>query len=95
MIGGALVLKATYNNRPLLVMYTIERAYESFSSMTQLGDSLPARLQEQFERPHPDLPRPTNPKATFDHMAWALVSVSQLDAIHSLNSIEARLNNGA
>jgi len=33
LIGGALVLKATFRKRPLLVMYTIERAYESFSSM--------------------------------------------------------------
>jgi hypothetical protein len=92
LIGGALVLKATYNNRPLLVMYTIERAYESFSSMTQLGDSLPARLQEQLKGRTLTW-RLYEPQGNiFDHMAWALVS-SQLDAIHSLNSIEARLNN--
>ena len=88
LIGGALVLKATFRTRPLLVMYTIERGYESFGSMEELGDSLPPRLAEQpFGR---DLSwRLYEPEGNiFDHMAWALVS-SQLDAISSLQFIEA------
>lgn len=88
LIGGALVLKATYRKRQLLVMYTIERAYESFSSMDELGNSLPARLEEQ--RAGRDLTwRLYEPEGNvFDHMAWALVS-SQMDAINSLQFIEA------
>ncbi|MVV47469.1 hypothetical protein EJA72_04250 [Pseudomonas sp. PB120] len=87
LIGGALVLKATYRQRSLLVMYTIERAYESFSSMEELGNSLPERLQEladnraltwRLYEPHGNI---------FDHMAWALVS-SQLDAINELRILE-------
>lgn len=88
LIGGALVLKATLGKRQLLVMYTIERAYESFSSMEELANSLPARLEEQrsgraltwrFYEPEGNI---------FDHMAWALVS-SQMDAIDSLRFIDA------
>lgn len=88
LIGGALVLKASHRKRQLLVMYTIERAYESFSSMEELGNSLTARLEEQrsgraltwrFYEPEGNI---------FDHMAWALVS-SQMDAIDSLRFIEA------
>jgi len=88
LISGALVLKATFRKRPLLVMYTIERAYESFSSMEELGNSLPARLAEQ--RSGRDLTwRFYEPEGNiFDHMAWALVS-SQMDAIDSLRFIEA------
>ena len=87
LIGGALVLKATCRERELLVMYTIERGYESFSSMEQLGNSLPARLEESLEGRtltwrlfEPD-------GNVFDHMAWALVS-SQLDAIAIIGSLE-------
>jgi hypothetical protein len=88
LIGGALVLKATYRKRQLLVMYTIERAYESFSSLEELGNSLPARLEEQ--RSGRGLTwRLYEPEGNiFDHMAWALVS-SQLDAINSLQFLEA------
>ncbi|EJM20834.1 hypothetical protein PMI21_00765 [Pseudomonas sp. GM18] len=87
LIGGALVLKATYRKRQLLVMYTIERAYESFSSLEELGNLLPARLEEQ--RSGRDLTwRLYEPQGNvFDHMAWALVS-SQLDAINSLQFLE-------
>ncbi|MDR6914594.1 tetratricopeptide (TPR) repeat protein [Pseudomonas sp. 3296] len=88
LIGGALVLKATYRKRQLLVMYTIERAYESFSSMEELGNSLPPRLEEQ--QSGRDLTwRLYEPEGNvFDYMAWALIS-SQIDAIDSLRFIEA------
>ncbi|MHC8389285.1 dermonecrotic toxin domain-containing protein [Pseudomonas sp. MDT2-39-1] len=88
LIGGALVLKATYRKRELLVMYTIERAYESFSSLEELGSSLPARLEEQ-QSGRGLTWRLYEPEGNvFDHMAWALVS-SQLDAINSLQFLEA------
>ncbi|ALI01381.1 hypothetical protein C1Y08_04085 [Pseudomonas sp. FW306-02-F02-AA] len=88
LVGGALVLKATYRKRELIVMYTIERAYESFDSMEQLGNSLPARLEDQLAGR--DLKwRLYEPDGNiFDHMAWALVS-SQLDAIDALRFLEA------
>lgn len=88
LIGGALVLKATYRKRQLLVMYTIERAYESFSSLEELGNSLPARLEEQLSGSGLTW-RLYEPEGNvFDHMAWALVS-SQMDAINSLQFLEA------
>ncbi|MHC8346872.1 dermonecrotic toxin domain-containing protein [Pseudomonas sp. RT6P73] len=88
LIGGALVIKATYRERQLLVMYTIERAYESFSSLVELGNSLPARLEEQLSG-HGLTWRLYEPEGNvFDHMAWALVS-SQMDAINSLQFLEA------
>jgi hypothetical protein len=88
LIGGALVLKATYRQRELMVMYTIERGYESFSSMEQLGTSLPARLEEQLAGRALTW-RLFEPEGNvFDHMAWALVS-SQLDAIDSMRYLEA------
>ncbi|MHC8317035.1 dermonecrotic toxin domain-containing protein [Pseudomonas sp. LB3P31] len=87
LIGGALVLKATYRKRPLLVMYTIERAYESFSSMEELGNSLPERLEDLPEE-HALTWRLHEPEGNiFDHMAWALVS-SQLDAINALQFLD-------
>lgn len=83
LIGGALVLKATARQRDLLVMFTIERGFESFSSMAQLGASLPSRLAE----PLAGLTlkwRLYEPQGNvFDHMAWALIA-SQLDDIASL-----------
>lgn len=88
LVGGALVLRATCGERELLVMYTIERGYESFTSMTQLGDSLPARLEEdlaghalRWQLFEPD-------GNVFDHVAWALVA-SQLDAINFMASPDA------
>lgn len=88
LIGGALVLRATSGKRELLVMYTIERGYESFASIEQLGDSLPARLDDpptgralRWQLFEPD-------GNVFDHMAWALVT-SQLDAIDSMRSLDA------
>ncbi|MET0777033.1 MAG: DUF6543 domain-containing protein [Pseudomonas mandelii] len=88
LIGGVLVLKATYRKRQLLVMYTIERAFESFSSMEELGNSLPPRVDEQ--QSGRDLTwRLYEPEGNvFDYMAWALIS-SQIDAIDSLRFTEA------
>lgn len=83
VIGGALVLKATYRQRELLTMYTIERGYESFSSMTQLGQTLLARINDLLQGDDLDW-RLYEPEGNiFDYMAWALVS-AQLDAIDLL-----------
>ena len=91
LIAGALVLKATFRERELLTMYTIERGYESFRSMAQLGESLPTRLGDQLQGRAMKW-RLYEPQGNiFDHMAWALVS-SQLDAIDSLRFLEAPLD---
>jgi hypothetical protein len=87
LIGGALVLKATYRQRELLVLYTIEGGYESFSSMAQLGDLLPARLGAQLAGRTPKWRLYEPDGNIFDHMAWALVS-SQLDAIDTLRFLD-------
>ena len=88
MVGGALVLKATYLKRQLITLYTIERGYESFSSMDALGSSLPERLElvpkgssMEWRLFEPD-------GNVLDHMAWALVS-SQIDNIGALKNAES------
>lgn len=88
MVGGALVIKATYLQRQLVIMYTIERGYESFSSLENLGSSLPERLEQvptgsslEWRLFEPD-------GNVFDHMAFALVS-SQIDSIGSLKNADA------
>lgn len=84
MIGGALVLTATVGSRELIVLYTIADGYESFSSMAQLGASLPARigvdlsglrLKWRLYEPEGDI---------FDAFVWALVGC-QIDSIDALN----------
>ncbi|MGE8190665.1 dermonecrotic toxin domain-containing protein [Pseudomonas sp. NPDC086278] len=91
LIGGALVLKATWRQRELLTMYTIENGYESFSSMTQLGDSLPARLEDALQGRTLEW-RLYEPEGNvFDHIAWAIIS-SQLDALQSLRFLEGPID---
>ncbi|MCK8658089.1 dermonecrotic toxin domain-containing protein [Pseudomonas umsongensis] len=94
LIGGAVALKATCRERELLVMYTIERGYESFSSMEQLGNSLPARLGDPLEGRTMTWRLFEPDGNVFDHMAWALVS-SQLDAIDAMRSAENPVNDDA
>ncbi|VVO27719.1 dermonecrotic toxin domain-containing protein [Pseudomonas fluorescens] len=88
LVGGALVIKATYRQRQLIVLYTIERGYESFDSLENLGSTLPGRLDQlptgaalEWRLFEPD-------GNVFDHMAWALVS-SQIDSIDQLRQAEA------
>jgi hypothetical protein len=82
MLGGAIVLKATYKQREQIMLYTIEGGYEAFDSLEKLGASLPARidmdlagrtLKWQLVEPAGNI---------FDHMAWALIA-SQMDAINA------------
>lgn len=80
LIGGAAVLTGRYEQRDLVMMYTVENGYETFDSLKQLGASLPKRIETQ-----PDVRqlkwRLFEPDGNFfDHMAWALIT-SQLDAI--------------
>lgn len=87
LIAGGIVLKATYRNRQLLVMYSIQRAYESFSSMEALGNSLPGRLADLADERTLKW-RLYEPEGNvFDHLTWALVS-SQLDTINALRFLE-------
>lgn len=82
LLGGAAVVTGRYEQRDLVMMYTVENGYETYDSLEQLGDTLPSRialpsgqnLQWQLFEPEGNF---------FDHMAWALVS-SQLDAIKAL-----------
>lgn len=83
MLGGAIVLKATYTQREQIMLYTIEGGYEAFDSLEQLGASLPARIDMdlagrtlKWRLVEPD-------GNIFDHMAWALIA-SQMDAINAL-----------
>jgi hypothetical protein len=79
LIAGALVIKGTCRDRQLLVMYTIDRGYESFSSLEQLGATLPERLFPPSATPLEwRLYEPGG--NVFDHMAWALIS-AQIDSI--------------
>ena len=40
LLAGAAVLKGRYQDRDLLMMYTVEDGYEAFDSLAQLGASL-------------------------------------------------------
>ena len=83
LLAGAAVLKGRYQDRDLLMMYTVEDGYKTFDSLAQLGASLPERIKTlapgqklvwQLYEPEGNF---------FDHMAWALVT-SQLDAIRAI-----------
>lgn len=88
LVGGALVLKATYLKRQLITLYTIERGYESFSSMEALGSSLPERLESMPKGSSMEWRLFEPDGNVLDHMAWALVS-SQIDSIGALKNAEA------
>jgi hypothetical protein len=84
MVPGALVLSATSATRELLLMYTIADGYEAFSSMAQLGASLPARLDIDLRGQNLKW-RLFEPEGNiFDAMVWAMVGC-QLDSIDALN----------
>ncbi|WP_426203385.1 dermonecrotic toxin domain-containing protein [Pseudomonas sp. TWP3-1] len=97
LIAGALVLTATVKKRERFLMYTVADGYESFDSLTALGESLPGRLD-------PDLSgrsfkwRLIEPAGNvFDAVSQALVA-NQLGAIEALDpgsqSIAARAGSG-
>lgn len=83
LIGSALVLRATYQQRQLVTMFTIGSGFESFESLQQLGTALSAHIADPLKE-RPLQWRLFEPDGNiFDHMAWALVA-SQLDTIDSL-----------
>lgn len=80
IVGGTAVLTGRYRERDLVMMYTVERGYESFESLEALGASLPERLQERLEGRGLKWQLFEPEGNFFDHMAWALIA-GQLDAI--------------
>ncbi|MGH8348982.1 MAG: hypothetical protein ACRES5_20845, partial [Pseudomonas sp.] len=83
ILGGAAVITGRYEQRDLIMMYTVENGYETFESLEQLGTTLPylidafapgQNLKWQLFQPQGNF---------FDHMAWALIA-AQLDAIAAL-----------
>ncbi|WP_192562892.1 dermonecrotic toxin domain-containing protein [Pseudomonas gozinkensis] len=97
LIAGALVLTATVKQRERILMYTVSDGYESFNSLTELGETLPLRLNpELFDRSLKW--RLIEPEGNiFDAVAQALIS-NQLGAIEALDpasqSISAHAGSG-
>ncbi|QJI43322.1 hypothetical protein HKK52_20990 [Pseudomonas sp. ADAK2] len=86
LLGGAIVMKATYKQRDILLLYTIEDGYEAFDSMDRLGASLPRRIDMeptgqslQWRLYEPD-------GNIFDHMAGALIG-GQMEAIAAIRPL--------
>jgi hypothetical protein len=85
LLAAALVLTATHQTRELIVMYTIANGYESFSSMAELGASLPARINDVDLSERSLQWRLFEPEGNyFDAAVGALIGV-QLDAIDALD----------
>ncbi|MFY0730055.1 hypothetical protein [Pseudomonas sp. NFX15] len=85
LVGGAAVLTGRYGTRDLVMMYTVKGGYESFDTLKQLGDSLPARLGTRLAGRNMNWQLFEPEGNFFDHMAWALVA-SQLDAIAAITA---------
>lgn len=85
VLSGAIVLKATHNNREILLLHSIEGGYETFASMQALGASLPTRMGME-DTGHTWQWRLFEPDGNvFDYVAWALIA-GQMEAISSLQS---------
>lgn len=84
LVTGALVLTAMVKQRQRFLLYTVADGHESFDSLTQLGASLPERMNPQS--PVRSLKwRLIEPDANiFDALAQALVA-NQLGAIATLD----------
>jgi len=86
-LAGIAVLQGRYKQRDILLMYTVEFGYETFSSLTALGTAI-RPLFEPLKASEPLSWRLVEPEGNFfDHMAWALVS-TQLQNIESLNIVD-------
>jgi hypothetical protein len=93
IIAGALVLTATVKQRQRVLMYTVADGYESFDSLTELGETLPQRIAPELAGRSLKW-RLIEPEGNiFDAVAQALIS-NQLEAIEALDpaspSISAR-----
>ena len=87
IVGGAAVLTGRYRQRDLVMMYSVEKGYESFDTLESLGASLSDRLPDQLAGRNLKWQLFEPAGNFFDHMAWALIA-SQLDAIASITSAE-------
>ncbi|KAB0497832.1 dermonecrotic toxin domain-containing protein [Pseudomonas vancouverensis] len=83
MVGGAAVINGRFEQRDLLMMYTVEDGYESFDTLEKLGAVLPERIGDklagrdmQWRLFEPD-------GDFFDHMAWALIN-TQIDTLSTI-----------
>lgn len=84
LIAGALVLTATIRQRQRVLMYTVADGYESFDSLTELGETLPLRLNPELSDRSLNW-RLIEPDGNiFDAVALALIS-NQLGAIEALD----------
>jgi len=94
LLGGAAVLTGRYEQRDLVMMYTVEDGYESFDSLKQLGDSLPARIETRLASRNMKWQLFEPEGNFFDHMAWALIT-SQLDTITAITAEGAETDDPA
>ena len=97
LIAGALVLTATVKQRQRVLMYTVADGYESFESLTRLGETLPQRIAPELSDRSLKW-RLIEPEGNvFDAVAQALIS-NQLSAIEALDpasqSISAHASSG-
>ena len=97
LIAGALVLTATVKQRKRILMYTVADGYESFNSLTELGETLPLRLNPELSNRSLNW-RLIEPDGNiFDAVALALIS-NQLGAIEAMDpasqSISAHARSG-
>ncbi|WP_085748074.1 dermonecrotic toxin domain-containing protein [Pseudomonas sp. R45(2017)] len=97
LVAGALVLTATVKKRNRILMYTVADGYESFDSLTALGETLPQRLDPRLSDRSLKW-RLIEPEGNiFDAVAQAQIS-NQLGAIEALDpasrSISAHAGSG-
>lgn len=83
-IAGAIVLTATVKQRERFLMYTIGAGHESFSSLAELGESLPGRLDLDLSGRSLEWRLVEPQENIFDSCTWALVNI-QLDDIKALD----------
>ncbi|QAX82428.1 hypothetical protein C2E19_00610 [Pseudomonas sp. DTU12.3] len=84
MVAGALVLTAKLDSRELVTMYTIDEGFESFSSLAELGATLPERIDMELSGQTLKWRLYEPDGNIFDAMVRALVSC-QIDSIDALD----------
>jgi hypothetical protein len=83
-LAGAAVITGRYEERDLVMMYTVGYGYETFNSLEQLGASLPARL----DKLPPDKicnGNCLNRRAIFS-TTWQALIANQLDSIAAITA---------
>lgn len=84
MVAGALVLTAKLGSRELVTMYTIDEGFESFSSLAELGATLPERIDMELSGQTLKWRLYEPDGNIFDALVRALVSC-QIDSIDALD----------